>query len=132
MQRHVDLLGLLWNLWGALAVLVGVSILLLAAGALAPALGPGGDRIAFVAGVTAGVFALIGGFSVLWGGTHVVAGMLLRRRVPMGRVLSLALAVVNLVILPFGTALGAYALWILLTNEGRKQFEPQAPSPAVP
>jgi len=34
--------------------------------------------------------------------------------------------VVDLLFLPFGTALGAYALWILLTNEGRRLFEPVA------
>ena len=34
MKRHVDLLGTLASLWGALAMLVGVSMLLLAAGAL--------------------------------------------------------------------------------------------------
>ena len=36
----------------------------------------------------------------------------------------LALAVPNLPVLPFGTALGVYALWILLTNEARRLFEP--------
>ena len=57
-----------------------------------------------------------------------------RRRSPIlqrGR-RSLALATVNLLVLPFGTALGIYALWVLLTNEGRKLFEPQplsSPSP---
>ena len=44
---------------------------------------------------------------------------------PLGRTLSLALAVVNLLVLPFGTALGIYALWILLTSDGRRLFEPQ-------
>ena len=40
------------------------------------------------------------------------------------RVLSLALAIVNLLVLPFGTAFGAYALWVLLRDEGRRLFEP--------
>jgi hypothetical protein len=35
----------------------------------------------------------------------------------------LALALVDLVVLPFGTALAIYALWTLLTNEGRRLFE---------
>jgi hypothetical protein len=39
-------------------------------------------------------------------------------------VLTLALAVANLLVLPFGTALGVYALWILLTDQGRRLFEP--------
>jgi hypothetical protein len=109
--------------WGALSILVGVSLLLLAVGALAPVLEPEGER-AFAAGLTAAVFALVGGLALLWGGAHVWAGVLLHRRLPLGRILSLALAVVNLLVLPFGTALGIYAMWVLLTNEGRKLFEP--------
>jgi hypothetical protein len=51
---------------------------------------------------------------------------LLRRRNALGRAVMLGLAVVNLLVFPFGTALGAYALWILLTNDGRRLFEPGA------
>ena len=32
-------------------------------------------------------------------------------------------ALVDLIVLPFGTGLGVYALWALLTNEGRRLFE---------
>jgi hypothetical protein len=124
MERHVNLLGVLASLWGALAILVGVSMLLLAAGAIAAALEPPGG-MEFAAGLTAGVFALIGLFALLWGGAHSWAAMLLKRRRPLGRVLSLGLAVVNLLVLPFGTAFGAYALWVLLTNDGRRLFEPR-------
>jgi hypothetical protein len=122
-DRHVRLLAILGTLWGALAILVGVSMLLLAAGALAILWGPEGDTVAFPAGVTAAVFVSIGIFSLLWGVGHVWAAMLLRRRVSLGRVIMLGLAVVNLLVFPFGTGLGAYALWILLNNEGRRLFE---------
>jgi len=47
----------------------------------------------------------------------------LKQRQSTGRILLLALAVTNLLVLPFGTALGIYALWVLLTNEGRRLFE---------
>jgi hypothetical protein len=132
MERHVTLLGILWSLWGALAAVVGTSMLLLALGALSWLLGP--DRVAgsFGAGLLAAVLALVGGFALLWGGAHVWTGTLVRRHVPIGRILSLGLAVANLLILPFGTALGVYALWVLSTSEGRKLFEPQPLSPAAP
>jgi hypothetical protein len=71
------------------------------------------------------VFAVIGLFALLWGGAHSWAAHLLRRRRPLGRVVSLGLAVVNLLVLPFGTAFGAYALWVLLADEGRRLFEPR-------
>jgi hypothetical protein len=122
-ERHVGILAILCTIWGALAMLVGVSLLLLSAGALAILVGPDGSAVGFAAGVTATAFAVLGAVALLWGGAHVGASVLLRRRAPAGRFLTLGLAVVNLLVLPFGTALGAYALWILLTDEGRRLFE---------
>lgn len=109
-------------------MLVGVSMLLLAAGALAQFLDSVGTGVEFAAGLTSAALALIGVFSLLYGGAHAWASVLLRRRTPFGRVLMLALALVDLIVLPFGTALGVYALWVLLTNDGRRLFEAQ---PAV-
>jgi hypothetical protein len=126
-DRHVRLLGILANLWGALATLVGLSMLLLAAGALALVAGPGAETVSFAAGLTAAVFASIGAFSLAWGMAHIWVATLLRRRSGLGRAIMLGLAVVNLLVFPFGTALGAYALWVLLTNEGRRLFEPPLP-----
>ena len=126
MDRHVRLLGILAALWGGLAMLVGVSMLLLAAGALVMLVGPDAEVVGFAAGLTATAFAAIGVFTLIWGVAHVWAGSLLRRRLPFGRVLMLGLAVANLLVLPFGTALGAYALWVLLANEGRRLFEAAA------
>jgi hypothetical protein len=123
-ERHVNLLGTLATLWGALAILVGVSMLLLAAGALAELLAPVANRVDFAASLTAAVFVLIGMFALVWGGAHIWAAMLLKRRRALGRFLSLGLAIVNLLVLPFGTAFGAYTLWVLLRDEGRRLFEP--------
>jgi len=128
-ERHVTVLGILTSLWGAFAMLVGVSLLLLSAGALAILAGPDGEAVGFAAGLTAGMFAAAGAFALLWGGAHVWAAVLLRRRQPGGRILTLALAVVNLLVLPFGTALGIYALWVLLTHDGRRLFEPAVATP---
>jgi len=125
MDRHVNLLAVLWTLWGALTILVGVSTMLLAIGALAAVLGPGGEAVTTAASLIAAAFALTGGFTLLWGFAHVWAGTLVRRRSAAGRTMSLALAVVNLLMLPFGTALGGYALWVLLTSDGRRLFDSQ-------
>jgi hypothetical protein len=127
-DRHVGLLAILVTLWGALAVLVGASMLLLATGALAILFSPEAQIVGFAAGLTLVSFAAIGVFSALWGGAHLWAAGRLRRRHASGRVMTLGLAVVNLLILPFGTALGTYALWVLLTNDGRRLFEPAVPA----
>ena len=123
MERHVTIFAILTTIWGALAMLVGVSSLLLAVGPVAILSGPQGEGVGFAAGFMAGLFALTGLFALLWGGAHVWAATLIRRREPLGRLLGLGLAVVNLLILPFGTAFGIYALWVLLAEEGRRLFE---------
>jgi hypothetical protein len=33
---------------------------------------------------------------------------------------------IDLVLLPYGTALGVYGLWVLLRDEGRRLFEAEA------
>lgn len=119
MDRHVHLLGILASLWGALALLAGVSVLLLAIAALVQV----GSSTGVAASLTAILFLLFAVFALMWGGAHLWAAILLRKRKPLGRVLMLGLAVVNLLTL-LGTPLGVYALWVLLTNEGRRLFEP--------
>jgi hypothetical protein len=128
-RRHITLLAILWHIWGALSLLLGASLLLLAAGAWAALLDPDGERMALAAGVTAVMFAGLGVITLLWGAAHVWAGALVNRHAPTGRILSLGLALVNLLVLPFGTALGAYALWVLLTAEGRQLFHPLPAAP---
>ena len=111
-------------------MLIGVSMLLLSAGALAELLDSVGTGVEFAAGLTSAALALIGVFSLLYGGAHAWASLLLRQRAAFGRVLMLALALVDLIVLPFGTGLGVYALWVLLTNDGRRLFEVHAPEPS--
>ena len=95
-------------------------MLLLAVGAIAIGISADQDRVA--AGVTAGAFmvfatALLGG-----GGANVWAGTALRRHQPRGRLAVLWLGALNLFVLPFGTALGIYAFWVLLHVETRRAF----------
>ena len=114
---------MLATLWGALVMLAGVSLFLLAGGAMAELLDPVGASVGIAAGLTAAAFAVLGIFAVIWGLLHLLAAQWLKQRKPTGRMLMLALALTNLLVLPFGTALGIYALWTLLTNEGRHLFE---------
>lgn len=120
MRSHIRLLGVLQLTWGAIGLLLGAATLLLAIGALAIGLLNSGDRVgAAVTALTFGVFAaalLIGGAANAW------AGRSLRHQEPAGRSAVMWLAVPNLFLLPFGTALGIYAWWVLLHNESRTLF----------
>jgi len=123
MDRHVTILAILTTIWGALAMLVGVSALLLAVGPVAILIEPQVEGVGLAAGFMAALFATTGFFALVWGAGHAWSATLIRRRQPLGRLIGLGQAVINLLILPFGTAFGVYALWVLLTNEGRKLFE---------
>ena len=123
MDRHVTILAILTTIWGALAMLVGISALLLAMGPVALLSTPEVEGVGLAASVMAIVFSVIGFFALGWGAGHIWSASLIRKRQPLGRLLGLGQALVNLLILPFGTAFAIYALWVLLTNEGRRLFE---------
>ena len=47
----------------------------------------------------------------------------LLQRAPWARVLVLVMAFVSLINMPLGTALGIYTLWVLLADNGQRQYE---------
>ena len=124
MKSHVDFVGVLFIVWGLLTVLVGVSTLALGVGAVAlitsASRGGGGGRVA--AGITAAAFTTLAFIAMLWGAAHVIVGVPLRRCTPWSRLIALMLGSVDLLLLPYGTALGVYALWVLLTEDGKALF----------
>jgi hypothetical protein len=124
MKRHADFLGVLYLAWGVIFAVAGLAGLALTAGALAIARdsGPvrvGSDLAADITAITLGILAVL---ALLWGVLHVWLGTALRGYRPWARLLALGLALINLVLFPFGTALGAYALWVLLHDEGRTLY----------
>jgi hypothetical protein len=128
MTRHIDLLAVFYQMWGALALVAGAAVLVLAAGALAivtsaerAALGPD-----VAASVTVVFFFLFAVGALAWGGIHLWTGFSLRAHKAWARLVGLALAVLNLFFLPVGTALAVYTFWVLLSNETRRLFEPGA------
>jgi hypothetical protein len=124
-KRHVDFLSTLYQVWGAIFVLVAVAGFALAAGAAAIAASSEVVRFGseMAARLTAVSMALIAIIALVWGALHVFAGRTLRRHRASARLMSLGLAVGNLILFPFGTALGGYACWVLLKDEGRSLFE---------
>jgi hypothetical protein len=120
MRAHLHLLGILQLVWGAIGLLLGASMLLLAFGAVAIGLTSSDDRMA--AAVTAGAFALFAIGLLVGGGVNAWAGTALRRLQPRGRTAVLGLGALNLFVLPFGTALSIYGYWVLLHNETRRVF----------
>jgi hypothetical protein len=119
MKSHVNLLGILQLTWGGMGLLLGVSLLLLAGGAVAIARTTPDP---FTAGFTALLFVVFATALALGGWANAWTGRAIRQYRPQGRTGALILAVMNLFVLPFGTALAIYTFWVLLHNEARALF----------
>jgi hypothetical protein len=120
-KSHVDFLGTLFVVWGLLTIVIGVSTLALGIGAASLVTSA---RSGVAAGVIAAIFTTLAFLAILWGTAHVVVGIPLRRHTPWSRLTALMLGSVDLLLLPYGTALGAYALWVLLNEQGKRFFSP--------
>lgn len=119
--------------WGGLTILIGASTLALgmAAAALISSAAQAG-RGQFAASLTAATFTVLALLAVLWGASHLAVGVLVRRRRHWSRLGAILLGSVDLLLLPYGTALGVYALWILLREDTRRLFdEPPAGTAAA-
>ena len=118
MRLHIDALGYLQITWGAFGLMTGTSLAILAAGAQLSA-GPSwaaGERTAVVLLAIGGVVLVVGG------ALSAMTGWALRRRQGRARQAALVLAIPNLLLIPFGTALGVYTFWVLLNDDARRAF----------
>lgn len=121
-MSHIDLLGVLFIVWGLLTTIVGLSTLALGVGAVA-IITSGSRPASFGASFTAAAFTTLAVIAILWGILHVAVGVPLRRHRSWSRLGGLMLGSIDLVLLPYGTALGFYALWVLLRQDAKRMFE---------
>jgi hypothetical protein len=126
MKKHVDLVGLLFMLWGGMSLLLSVS--LLSTGIAATAIGAAATQAAtggkLAAGIVAAVFFTLAAVGLIYGSVHIWIGSRLRRFREWARAFAIVLSVVDLILVPFGTGLGIYALWALIHEQSKPLFEP--------
>jgi hypothetical protein len=123
MKKHVELVGVLFLLWGGMILLLSLSLLSIgfAATAIGVSGGPtSGGKLA--AGLVAAGFFTLSALGFLFGGVHIWLGTRVRTFREWARAFAIVLAIVNLVLLPFGTGLGIYSLWALLHKGSRELF----------
>ena len=127
MSAHLDALSRLHAVWGIFGLLTGGSLGVLAAGTSAAldelaSSGPTGHAAVWI-------LLLVGGSLAAGGALMIVIGRMLAGRRRSGRLLALMFAALNLLFVPFGTALGIYTYWVLLNDDARREFgrPPRAP-----
>ncbi len=117
LTRRIDLVGYLHIGYGAVLLLIAAFMLLaVTVGAVVlPSLA------SWVASTGGGIAA--GLILAAIGLPSMVGGVGLIRRGSWARMLILLLSIIDLFSFPFGTALGAYSLWILLKERARLEFD---------
>lgn len=119
LDRHLRTLGILWIIAGAIFAIPGLVLMTLS----------GVVRLAIPAAETVGrfvaplVLSIIGGSLFIVAAGGILAGWGLLKHQPWARMVAIVLGIVSLLHPPFGTALGIYTLWVLLSDQASAEYD---------
>ena len=114
MQTHVTVLGWLYIVLGLFGL--AIAALVLGVGAIV-GVAAGGDGV-----IAVGILGIIATITAALALPNVVVGVGLLRRAGWARMGGLILGFLNVFNPPFGTLLGLYTFWVLLSEDGRRIF----------
>jgi hypothetical protein len=112
--RHARILGILWLVLSAFRLIPGLVMMAM--------FGPGRRFIPGVPFFVHGIVSVIGFLFVIAAVVGLAAGWGLMQRESWARMLAIVTGCLNLIDIPFGTALGIYTLWVLLPPESEREY----------
>jgi hypothetical protein len=119
MDKHVQLIGILWIVYGIMGLLFAFFVFLVLFGV---------SFIPDMGNIAPGILRLIAWIASLFflalAVPQIIAGMGLMKRKEWGRILTLIVSFFHLISFPLGTALGVYSFVILLKPETIRLFNP--------
>ncbi|NOZ62373.1 MAG: hypothetical protein GXO74_11915 [Calditrichaeota bacterium] len=118
-DQHVTLVAALQIGFGVLGILIGLVIFVAVTGG--GILSQDAEAIA----ITSIVGSVVGGIFVLTSIPEVIGGIGLLKRKNWARILIIIISCLDLLAIPFGTAIGIYSLWVLLREDTVKYFQEQ-------
>jgi hypothetical protein len=123
MTTHVKVVAVLYLFLSAFGLLAALAVSMafgLAGGIVGANAGAEGAAIAVpIIGLTGTMLVV---FLVLTSLPGLIAGVGLLKFRSWARVLGIVVAILNLIHIPIGTAVGIYALWVLLNRESERLF----------
>jgi hypothetical protein len=124
LDQHIKVLGVLNIVWGSLGALCGLIIMIIFGGAYGIVAVMSTHRPE--AAMAMPIIAIVGGaialLLLLLSAPSVVAGIALLYLKPWARPLAIVVSALHLLSIPFGTALGIYGLWVLLSQKSASCF----------
>ena len=124
METHVKVLGALNIAFGVLGLL-GAAALVLIFGGVVSAVGASGEPDAAIAIPIIGLtgMALVA-FLVILSVPGIIIGIGLFNLRPWARIAAIVLSILSLPMIPFGTVLGVYGIWVLFSKDTERLFTP--------
>lgn len=134
MQQHVKILGWLNIVYGGLGVLAGLIVFAVlggVAGFISQVDSSADAEKAQIILPIVGLAVVI--LLFVLSAPAIIAGWGLLNLRPWARVLTIVISALHLLSIPFGTALGVYGLWVLLSAQTEPLFrQPQYPPQPAP
>ena len=116
METHVKLVGIINIVFGVMGLFASAIVFLAVAGGGLISGDPMAMKITSIVAVA--VSSAIGIFSI----PEIIAGLGILKQKSWGRIFGIVIAIFNLLSIPFGTAFGIYALWVLMNEETEQIF----------
>lgn len=127
METHVRILAILHLVFGGLGLLAAIFFLALFGGITGLiGMNATGEDAWIAVPIVGGIGAFIVLATLVLSLPGIIAGVGLLSYKSWARTLTLVLSVFELLNVPFGTALGFYGFWVLLSPEGAALFQPRA------
>ena len=116
MEKHINILGTLYIVFGLMSLAAGVFvfIILMLIGVFS-----GDNDAAFVLPIVATGIATV---MIVTSAPGILGGIGLLKRKKWARILMIIIGALNLLSFPIGTILGVYTLWVLLKNDADCYF----------
>ena len=127
-QQHVQTLGILWCVYGAYRAITGIIAALILMGISTPGFisgfgVPRGLPLMPFAPWMGGLATLIVVLTSIGAVLDLATGISLLMRKSWGRILAIVIAILSLIRIPFGTALGIYTLWVLAPSTSGAEYD---------
>ncbi len=117
MEKHINLLGILYIAFSVMGLLAAILVFIAIAGG---GFISGDEEAMLITGIVAtALSSIITIFSI----PGIIGGWGLLKKKKWARIVLLILGALNLLNIPFGTIFGGYTLWVLLQDESVKWFE---------
>jgi hypothetical protein len=127
-HRHLQILGILWLVYGGYRALTGIIGAAVLAGLSHGAFFSNWTSLpTFPSGTgahwMANLAVLVAALTLVSTVCSFLVGYALLTRKPWGRILAIVIGILQLIKIPFGTALGIYTLWVLAPSLSAAEYD---------